>query len=114
MDSDSKDLIASSRHTIIMILILIIFSVSGYMSNTSSGDSISSSSKILLYFLITLGEWALLYYMWIGIKKTKKISLINLISAKDKLDFKANDFISGLIFWIGANIILYLVKYLRK
>ena len=112
MDSDSKDLIASSRHTIIMILILIIFSVSGYMSNTSSGDSISSSSKILLYFFIMLGEWALLYYMWIGIKKASKIKLINLISGNDKLEFKANDFISGLIFWIGANIILYLVKYL--
>lgn len=112
MDLDNKDLIASLRHTLIMILILIIFSVSGYMSNTSSGDSISSSSKILLYFFIVLGEWALLYYMWIGIKKAKKINLINLISSKDKLDFKLNDFLKGFLFWIAANIILYLVKYL--
>jgi membrane protease YdiL (CAAX protease family) len=95
-----------------MVLILIIFSVSGYMSNTSSGDLISSSSKVLLYFLITLGEWALLYYMWVGIKKAKKISLINLISAKDKLDFKFNDFLKGFVFWIIANIILYSIKYL--
>ena len=112
MDLDTKGLIASLRHTIIMILILIIFSVSGYMSNTSSSDSISSSSKILLYFFIALGEWALLYYMWVGIKKAKKISFVNLISGKDKLDFKFNDFLKGFLFWIAANIILYLIKYL--
>lgn len=109
---NTKDLIASLRHTYIMIVILIIFSVSGFISNTSSAESISNSSKIILYFTITLGEWALVYYMWIGIKKAKKISLINLISSKASLEFRLNDFLKGLIFWIVANAILYTIKYL--
>ncbi len=109
---NSKDLIASIRHTLIMIAILIIFSVSGFISNSSSDASIQSSSKIMLYFMIIIGEWALVYYMWIGIRKAKKISLINLISNKDKIEFRLSDFLKGFSFWIAANIILYLVKYL--
>ena len=95
-----------------MVAILIIFAISGYLSNTSSDNSISTSSKIMLYLMVALGEWALLYYMWIGIKKTKRISFINLISGKDKLEFKFNDFLIGFVFWIAANLILLLVKYL--
>jgi CAAX protease family protein len=108
----NKDLIASIRHTIIMAGILIIFSISGYLSNTSPGNTISASSKITLYLMVALGEWALLYYMWIGIKKTGKISLIKLINGKDKFELRFNDFLVGFVFWIAANLILFLVKYL--
>jgi len=59
-----------------------------------------------------VGEWALLYYMWIGIKKAKKISLKKLIAGKDNLEFGLNDILKGFAFWIIAGIILYLVKYL--
>ena len=111
-DLITKDLIASLRHTLILVAILIVFSVSGFISNSSSDASISSSFKVMLYLMIALGEWALVYYMWIGIKKAGKISLINLISNKDKLEFKLSDFFKGFSFWIVANIILYLVKYL--
>ena len=109
---ESKGLIASARHTIIMVGILLIFSISGYLSNTSSGNSISATSKIMLYLMVAFGEWALLYYMWVGIKNKKRISLINLISNKDKLEFKLNDFLIGFSFWVAANLILFLVKYL--
>jgi len=109
---NTKDFIASLRHTLIMVVIIIVFSISGYISNSSSDASIQSSSKIILYLTITLGEWALVYYMWIGIKKARKINLINLISNKDKLEFQLNDFLKGFGFWIVANIILYTVKYL--
>lgn len=109
---NTGDRIASVRHTMVMVAILIIFSVSGYLSNASSDNSISASSKIMLYLMVAFGEWALLYYMWIGIKKTKKIGFINLISGKDKLEFKFNDFLVGFSFWIAANLILILAKYL--
>jgi hypothetical protein len=77
------DRIASIKHTVIMILILISFSISGLISNTSSDNTISSIFKIILYLVTALGEWALLYYMWIGIRKTGKVRLVNLISNKD-------------------------------
>jgi hypothetical protein len=76
------DRIASIKHTVIMILILISFSISGLISNTSSDNTISSIFKIILYLVTALGEWALLYYMWIGIRKTGKVRLVNLISNK--------------------------------
>ena len=63
------DRIASLIHTIIMIAILVSFSISGFMLNTSPNDTISGTYKFILYFSITVGKWALLYYMWIGIKK---------------------------------------------
>ena len=106
------DRIASIKHTVIMIVILISFSISGLISNTLSDNTISSSFKIILYLATAVGEWALLYYVWIGIKKTKKISLIKLIAGKDNLKFGLNDILKGFAFWIIAGIILYLVKYL--
>ncbi|MEJ2614417.1 MAG: type II CAAX endopeptidase family protein [Ignavibacteriaceae bacterium] len=106
------DHIASIKHTVIMLLILISFSISGLISNTSSDNTISSNFKIILYSATAVGEWALLYYMWIGIKKTKKISLKNLIAGKYNVEFGLNDILKGFAFWIIAGIILYLVKYL--
>ena len=109
---NSYEHIASTKHTVIMILMLVAFSVSGLVSNSSSDNTISSSFKIFLYLGTTIAEWALLYYMWIGIKKTKKISLVKLITGKDNLEFGLNDILKGFAFWIIAGIVLYLVKYL--
>ena len=106
------DRIASIKHTVIMIVILISFSISGLISNTSSDNTISSNFKIILYSATAVGEWALLYYMWIGINKTRRISLRNLIAGKDNIGFGLNDILKGFAFWIIAGIILYLVKYL--
>ena len=106
------DRIASMKHTVIMIVILISFSISGLISNTSSDNTISSIFKITLYLGTAIGEWALLYYMWIGIRKAKKISLKELISGKDNFNFRFNDILKGFAFWIMASVILYLVKYL--
>ena len=104
--------IASTKHTVIMIIILLSFSISGLISNTSMDNTISSTFKITLYLATAIGEWALLYYVWIGIKKAKKISLTQLISGKDNLEFRFNDILKGVTFWIIASIILCLVKYL--
>ena len=112
LNFNKYDQIASSKHTIIMIVILMVFSISGFLSNTSTDNTIPGTSKIILYLSVAVGEWALLYYMWIGIKKTKKISLTNLISGEANLAFKLNDFLKGFAFWIIANITLISVKYL--
>ena len=109
---DKYDLIASTKHTVIMVLIPISFSIYGLISNTSSDNTISSSFKVILYLATAVGEWALLYYMWIGIKKTEKISLKNLIAGQGNLELGLNDILKGFAFWIIAGIILYLVKYL--
>ena len=109
---NKDDRIASTKHTVIMIIILLSFSISGLISNTSMDNTISSTFKITLYLATAMGEWALLYYVWIGIKKAKKISLTQLISGKDNLEFRFNDILKGVIFWIIASLILCLVKYL--
>ena len=110
-NSDNIEIIASKRHTIIMVIILLVISLSSLsLSNSSTGNA-NNSSKLILYLAVALGEWALVYYIWIGIKKLKRISLITLISGKDKLDLKLNDLLIGLSFWIAANIILYIIKY---
>ena len=109
---NKDDRIASTKHTVIMIIILLSFSISGLISNTSMDNTISSTFKITLYLATAIGEWALLYYVWIGIKKAKKISLKQLISGKDNLEFGFNDILKGVTFWIIASLTLCLVKYL--
>jgi membrane protease YdiL (CAAX protease family) len=107
---NNYDRIASIKHTVIMILILILFSVSGFISSTSSDDTLSSGYKIMLYLATAAGEWALLYYMWIGIKKTNKIRFKKLITGKDNFEFRLHDILKGFAFWIIMSIILCLVK----
>ena len=110
--NNNSETIASKRHTIIMVMILLVISLSSLsLSNSSTDNAADNSSKIILYLAVALGEWALVYYIWIGIRKLKRISLTTLISGKDKLDFTLNDLFIGLSFWVIANIILYIIKY---
>ena len=104
--------IASNKHTVIMILILVFFSIYGLLANASPDNTLSGKFKIILYLATAVGEWALLYYVWIGIRKTGKINLTKLITGKDTFKFGLNDILKGFIFWIIAGIILHLLKYL--
>ena len=106
------DRIASIKHTMIMVVILMSFSISGLISHTSSENTMSSRVKITLYLVTAVGEWALLYYMWIGMKKTKSMRVKHLIAGKDTVEFGVNDLVKGVALWIIVGIILSLVKYL--
>lgn len=109
---DTYERIATVKHTVIMVLILLLFSISGLLSNTSTDTPISSGMKIILYLITGIGEWALLYYLWMGIRKTKKTSIKKLITGQDDIAFRLPDILKGAAFWIIAGIVLSLVKYL--
>ena len=99
-------LFASKLHTIILISILILISV---LSSSLNNSHNVTSSKVSIYISLIIGEWALFYYVWRGLKRNKvSISKIIFNSEEKKILFK--DVLIAFGFWIISFGILILIK----
>ncbi len=105
--SENK-LLASPMHTIILILILIVFSALSASLNTGQEKV---SSKIPTYISMLILEWGLLFYIWRGLKRNN-ISIASIIFNGAKHKFMIKDLWIALLFWIAANIILNFIQFL--
>ena len=100
--------LASLLHTIILIFILIALSILGASLHNNSG---AVSPKIPMYVSLLIGEWALLFYVWRGLKK-RGISITSIIFRSTDHKIFLKDIYIALVFWIVANIILTIIQLL--
>lgn len=112
MKINSDTVIASVRHTVVVVFILAVVSLSSLgLSSKPVGQGAGSGSHTLLYLFVALGEWALVYYIWVGIKARKKITLKEMIFGSDR-QLTKKDFLYMVGFWVTAVLIISLVKLL--
>lgn len=99
-------LYASKLHTFILIVILIAISI---LSSSLNSNQNYTGSRVSIYISLIIGEWALLFYLWRGLKQNKlSISKIIFNSEDQKIFFK--DILFAIGFWIISNAFLILIK----
>jgi len=92
--------VASWRHFGVLIAIMLIVAVQGFVMQSRQSASSPSTNHIALYISLVIMEWALVYLVWRGIRKTNT-TLSDLVggrwnSPRDVL----RDFALGLLLWM--------------
>ena len=106
--SGGEALLASPRHTVILLLILAAVTLAGVTltRGRAPGTGAGVSSRVPLYLSIAVGEWALVYYVWVALKH-RSLSLRELIRPRGStVRAWAIDLLIAGVFWGAARIVL--------
>lgn len=84
----NRPLIAPFRHTLILLLIQLAIAGGGaYMQQKpgTGSDLISERPAMApFYVFMIILEWALVYYVWIGIRNIRRVTILGLVNGKWK------------------------------
>jgi membrane protease YdiL (CAAX protease family) len=82
-----RPLIAPLRHTLILLLIQLGLAAGGaYMQQANTGLSSTPGHPAMAsaYVVMIVLEWALIYYVWVGIRRLKRVGILELVGGKWK------------------------------
>jgi len=101
--ADQRQLIASPRHTIGLVLINVGIALWGIVAQmrSTAGSGLASEHRgvVPLYLSLIVMEWALLYYVWQGVRK--KVTLLALVGGRwTNLQGVLTDFGVAVPFWV--------------
>src|SRR5512144_3053861 len=82
-----RPLIASFRHTVILLLIQLGLAAGGaYVqqrpSNPASNLTHEHRAVASVYVVMIMLEWALVYYVWLGIRRQKRVGIGTLVEGR--------------------------------
>jgi membrane protease YdiL (CAAX protease family) len=78
-------MLASKRHTIIVLLIFAVIAIAGYLANARSGEVPAAASRMPLYVTVIVTQLLLVRYVVIGIHKYG-LTIADLVGRKCPLD----------------------------
>jgi membrane protease YdiL (CAAX protease family) len=78
-------MLASRRHTLIVVLIFAVIAIGGYLSNARNGSAPAPASRMPLYATIVVTQLLLVRYIFIGIR-AKGFTLADLVGPRRPLD----------------------------
>ena len=83
-----RPLVAPLRHTLIFILIQVALAAGGaYMQHRpSTGPSVAAEHPAMasVYIFMIFLEWALVYYVWVGVRIQKRVGIFDLVGGRWK------------------------------
>jgi membrane protease YdiL (CAAX protease family) len=92
--------VASWRHFGIVIAIMLVVAVQGIVLQSKQSVSRASSNHIVIYVSLIIVEWALVYLVWRGIRKTHT-TLRDLVGGRwESPRDVVRDFALGILLWV--------------